>query len=133
MDESDEILREARARALITEHNIREWFKETLELLEDNKKNLDDPARLWYMDERAVYLCPKGNLVLAEKGLPVYDTSSNSDKENITTVFAINAMGEFANHLTVYDRLPEKIAKSTLPNWGIGKSPKEWDEFSLLL
>lgn len=117
-----------RARSLITENHIRGWFQETLELLGEHKNILDDPARLWNMDETSIYLCPKGGLVLAEKGLPVYDTSANSDKENITTLFAVNAVGQFANPLTIYkyDRLPEKIAKSAPPNWGIGKSPKGW-------
>lgn len=112
-------------RSLIKLHKIREWFKETLELLEDDKNILDDPARLWNMDETAVYLCPKGNLVLAKKGLLVNDTSSNSDKENITILFAVNALCEFSNPLTLYkyDRLPEKNVKSASPNWGIGKSP----------
>lgn len=118
-----------RARSLITENNIRGWFRDTLELLtEENIEILDDPARIWNMDETAIFLCPKGSLVLAERGLPVYETSSNSDKENIKTLFAVNAVGDFANPLTVYkyDRLPEKIAKSAPPNWGIGKSAKGW-------
>ncbi|XP_072380741.1 uncharacterized protein [Diabrotica undecimpunctata] len=117
-----------RARSLITEEKIRNWFKETLDLLGDDKHVLDDPARIWNMDETSFYLCPKGGLILAEKGLPVYNTSSSSDKENITTLITANALGKMAPPLTLfkYDRLPEKICKNIPRDWGVGKSPKGW-------
>uniref|UniRef100_A0A6P7GXW1 Uncharacterized protein LOC114348123 n=1 Tax=Diabrotica virgifera virgifera TaxID=50390 RepID=A0A6P7GXW1_DIAVI len=117
-----------RARSLITEEKIRNWFKETLDLLGDDKHVLDDPARIWNMDETSFYLCPKGGLILAEKGLPVYNTSFSSDKENITTLITANALGKMAPPLTLfkYDRLPEKICKNIPRDWGVGKSPKGW-------
>ncbi|KAJ8939849.1 hypothetical protein NQ318_011857 [Aromia moschata] len=68
-----------KARATVTEDKIRGWFKKTLELLGEDAVILEDPR-----------------CVLAEKGKPVYGTSANSDKENITTLITINANGEFA-------------------------------------
>ncbi|KAJ8959211.1 hypothetical protein NQ318_022473 [Aromia moschata] len=77
------------------------------------------------MDESAFYTNPSGGCVLAEKGKPVYGTSANSDKENITTLITINANGEFAPPLTIYkfERIP-KVYFEALPtkDWGIGKS-----------
>lgn len=40
--------------------------------------------------------------MLAEKVQHVYDTLKNSAKENITTLFTVNAAGEYAPPLTVY-------------------------------
>ncbi|KAJ8968814.1 hypothetical protein NQ314_002076 [Rhamnusium bicolor] len=117
-----------RARSLVTEQKIKSWFAETLELLGDDKSVLEDPVRVWNMDETAMYLCPKGTLVLAEKGVPVFNTSANSDKENITTLFTVGAAGHMAPPLTLYkyDRLPKNVSKNAPPEWAIGKSPKEW-------
>ncbi|KAJ8966811.1 hypothetical protein NQ314_003307 [Rhamnusium bicolor] len=117
-----------RARSLVTEKKIKSWFAETLELLGDDKSVLEDPARVWNMDETAMYLCPKGTLVLAEKGVPVCNTSANSDKENITTLLTVSAAGHMAPPLTLYkyDRLPKNVSKNAPPEWAIGKSPKGW-------
>jgi len=40
-----------KARGQITEAKIREWFKETEELLENNIGVLHDPTRVFNMDE----------------------------------------------------------------------------------
>ena len=80
------------------------------------------------MDEIAVYLAPKGGLVIAEKGKPTYDVFTSSDKENITTLFTVNAAGEIAPPLTVfkYERLPQACLAKAPPGWGIGKSENGW-------
>lgn len=80
------------------------------------------------MDETSFYLCPKGGLILAEKGVSVYHTSTSSDKENVTTLIRANALGKIAPPLTLfkYDRIPEKIFRNAPEEWGIGKSPKGW-------
>ncbi|KAG5869082.1 hypothetical protein JTB14_027510 [Gonioctena quinquepunctata] len=71
------------------------------------------------------YLCLKGGLFLAEKGLPVNDTSSSSDKGNITTLKTTDALGKMAPPLTLlkYDRLPDIIFKNEPEDWGVRKSP----------
>ncbi|KAJ8955771.1 hypothetical protein NQ318_008645 [Aromia moschata] len=117
-----------KARATVTEDKIRGWFKKTLELLGEDAVILEDPRRCWNMDESAFYTNPSGGCVLAEKGKPVYGTSANSNKENITTLITINANGEFAPPLTIYkfERIP-KVYYEALPtkDWGIGKSKNE--------
>lgn len=62
---------------------------------------------MFNIDKTAVYLAPKGGIVLAEKGKSVYDVIGN-DKKNIITLFTVNAAGKFAPPLTVYKykRLP---------------------------
>lgn len=62
-------------------------------------------------------------LVLAVKGKSVYDVATN-DKENVTTLFTVNAAGEFATPLTIYnyERLPRACIEAAPRNWGIGKT-----------
>lgn len=116
------------ARAGITEEKIRRWFMEVKELLDDDFEVLSHPKRVFNMDETSFYLSPKGAVVLATRGEPVYDVSSNSDKENITTLITVNALGEIAPPLTVfkYERLPPAVAKAAPPFWGLGKTEKGW-------
>lgn len=78
------------------------------------------------MDETAVYLAPKEGLVIAEK--EKYDVFTSSDKENITTLFTVNAAGEIASPLTVfkYGRLPQACLAKASPDWGIGKNENGW-------
>lgn len=116
------------ARACLTEKKIRTWFSNTLELLGEDAKILVDPKRIWNMDETAFFLNPTGGCVIAEKGKFVYGTSSNSNKENVTTLITVNAEGDFAPPLTLYkfERLPLSYIKLAPPKWGIGKSKNRW-------
>lgn len=118
----------SKTRAAVTEQYIRNWFSEVQILLEDNVDVLEDPQRVFNMDETAVYLAPKGGLVIAEKGKPTYDVFTSSDKENITTLFTVNAAGEIAPPLTVfkYKRLPQDCLAKSPPGWGVGKSENGW-------
>ncbi|XP_039302911.1 uncharacterized protein LOC120357158 [Solenopsis invicta] len=118
----------SKTRAAVTEQYIRNWFSEVQILLKDNSDVLEDPQRVFNMDETAVYLAPKGGLVIAEKGKPTYDVFTSSDKENITTLFTVNAAGEIAPPLTVfkYERLPQACLAKAPPGWGIGKSENGW-------
>uniref|UniRef100_A0A1B0DJ12 Uncharacterized protein n=1 Tax=Phlebotomus papatasi TaxID=29031 RepID=A0A1B0DJ12_PHLPP len=117
-----------RARGSVTEDKIRLWFKDVKKQLEDYDKILNYPERVFNMDETAFTLAPKGEFILGPVGRHVYMESSHSDKESITTLFAVNAAGVFAPPLTLfkYDRLPLIAAKSAPPNWGIGKSESGW-------
>ncbi|KAG5899058.1 hypothetical protein JTB14_000081 [Gonioctena quinquepunctata] len=79
------------------------------------------------MDETAIHLAPEGGLVLAKRGKYVYDVAGN-EKENVTTLFTVNAAGEFAPPLTIfkYERLPKIGVDSAPKGWGIGKSENGW-------
>lgn len=76
------------------------------------------------MDETCFNLAPKGELIIGARGKNVYDEYSNSDKENVTTLFGTNALGKWAPCLTIfkYERIPAALVKAAPPGWGIGKS-----------
>lgn len=105
-----------KARASVSEDKIRQWFRHTYTLLGEDAEVLNDPSRVWNMDESAFYLNPTGGCVLAEKGKPVYGTSANSEKENITTLITVNANAEFAPPLTLYkfERIPKAYYEALL-------------------
>jgi hypothetical protein len=117
-----------KARASISEEKIRTWFSEVRTLLKDDIEVLNHPQRVWNMDETAVFLSPKGGLVHAERGKPTYDITSTSEKDNVTTLITVNALGESAPPLTIfqYDRLPRAVIDAAPPHWGIGKSDSGW-------
>lgn len=117
-----------RARGSVTEEKIRNWFTEVYGLLGDNTAILKEPNRIFNLDETCFHLAPKGELILGERGKNVYDEHSNSNKENITTLFVTNALGTWAPPLTLYkyERIPAIIARSAPPGWGIGKSENGW-------
>lgn len=118
----------SKARAAVTAEKIRKWFQNTLDDLGDQASVLDDPKRIWNMDETSFYLNPTGGFVIAEKGKHVYATSTNSDKENVTTLITVNAVGDYAPPLTMYkfERIPSAYYKAAPPHWGIGKSKNGW-------
>ncbi|GAB0086561.1 uncharacterized protein DMENIID0001_006470 [Sergentomyia squamirostris] len=80
------------------------------------------------MDESCFQLSPQGEIVLAPRNRPTYAESKHSDKENITTLFSVNAVGEVAPPLTLYkyERLPIVAFKSAPPGWGVGKTDSGW-------
>ncbi|KAJ8964757.1 hypothetical protein NQ314_004648 [Rhamnusium bicolor] len=82
--------------------SVKQIVSKTLELLGEESCVLEDPKRVWNLDEIALYLNPAGNTVIAEKGNHCYGPSANSDKENITRLICVNANGEFAPPLTLY-------------------------------
>lgn len=116
-----------KARAAITENKIRAWFAEVSGSIEDNEV-FSHAERIWNMDETAVFLSPKGALILGEKGKNTYDITSTSEKDNVTTLMAVNAAGQMAPPLTIfkYDRLPKSVLEVAPINWSIGKSDSGW-------
>ena len=63
------------------------------------------------MDESGFQLSPKTHLLIGERGKNTYEESARSNKESITTLFAVNANGTFAPSLTIYKyvALPNSI------------------------
>lgn len=116
------------ARGSVTEQAIRRWFSNVIETLGDHGDVLNDPSRVFNMDETAFQLSPKTNLVIGERGRTLYNESSRSNKESITTLFSVNAIGTFAPPLTLYKyaRLPKHIVDSAPPYWSIGKTDSGW-------
>lgn len=116
-----------KARASVSELNIRRWFNETRELLGADCDVLKHPKRIFNMDETAIFLSPKGSLVLGPRGKNIYDVGS-SDKDNVTTLIAANAEGTIAPPLTIFkfQRLPKAYAQAAPKGWGLGISETGW-------
>ncbi|KAG5872659.1 hypothetical protein JTB14_019251 [Gonioctena quinquepunctata] len=75
---------------------------EVLALLETDSEVLKFPERVFNMDETCFFLAPKEGLLIEPRGQHVYNESTNSDKENMVTLFAVNAKGQFAPPSTLY-------------------------------
>ena len=86
------------ARASVTEENIRKWFEDVHVLLGSVFSILQDSDRVFNTDETAFGCTPKGDLVLDARNESTYDVSSNSGKENITTLVTVNAAGTVPLH-----------------------------------
>lgn len=119
------------SRASVTEHNLRNWFRETKSLLAEEGlfDILEDPTRVFNTDESAFMLCPKSEKVLGIRGQRnVYEVSGANDKESLTVLITANASGVVGPTLIVfpYVRLPAEIAKTVPAEWAIGKSEKGW-------
>ena len=69
------------SRANVTESRVRKWFSVVREILGDDTEILNDPQRVYNVDEMAFFLAENGTVVLAEHGKPVYNVNKNSDKE----------------------------------------------------
>jgi len=80
------------------------------------------------MDEMSFYLAPQGDLVLAEKGKPVYDVSAVSDKENIMVSMGVSALGNQVPSFIVYKyvRLPASAKRSAPYGWAVGSTESGW-------
>jgi len=118
------------SRAKVTEQRIRKWFKAVVKDLEEtnNTDILQDPKRIYNLDETCFFLNSNGKVVLSEKGHPVYDINSNSDRDNVTVLYCMNAAGEFAPPLVVYKylRLPGHFRDSLPENWSIKGTKSGW-------
>ena len=117
-----------RARGGVTEKAIRDWFAEILKLLGENAQYLNDSMRVFNMDEGGFQLSPKTNLLIGERGKNTYEESARSNKKSITTLFGVNARGNFAPSLTIfkYARLLNRIINAAPSGWGIRKSENGW-------
>ncbi|KOB51941.1 Uncharacterized protein OBRU01_26840 [Operophtera brumata] len=118
------------ARDNVTEANIRNWFTEIEQYLEDNnlKDILKEPSRIFNADESAFFLSPKPGHVLTKKGQKHLYSTCGDDKENLTVLFTANAAGMIAPPMIVfsYERIPANIAASVPDEWAVGKSESGW-------
>lgn len=117
------------ARASLTESAIRRCFEEVQSSLE-NTEVIKNPVSIFNMDESGFQLCPKGEKVLAIKGQKnVYEHSGN-EKESVTVLIAVSAVGRIAPSLVVYPgkRLPKGLGENLPENveWSFAKSDKGW-------
>ena len=122
----------SKSRASVTEDNIREWFADLRSYLE--KENvldiLNEPSRLYNLDETGVQLCPRtGKLLGAKKQKNLYYISPGKEKECITVLCTYSADGNEIAPMIVYPykRFPPKeIAASVPDGFVLGHSPSGW-------
>ncbi|GAB0100946.1 uncharacterized protein DMENIID0001_170610 [Sergentomyia squamirostris] len=116
-----------RARGSVTEEKLRAWFPRVMrELGEENVDLLKDSSRVFYMDESGFNLSPNGEIVLAPRKRHTYIESQNNNKDNITTLFSVNAAGDIAPPLTLfkYERLPSAAYDTAPEGWGVERKKK---------
>jgi hypothetical protein len=113
-----------RARGTVTKRKIQLWFESILEELGPLKVILEEPKRVWNLDETGFLICPKTGKVYGVKGKSLYNVSDNNDKENVTVLLTVNAAGEIAPPLALYayKRLPNYIVEAVPKNWAVGRS-----------
>lgn len=119
------------ASACVSEANIRKWFQEIKSYIDERKLTdvIQDPCRVFNGDETGFQICPKTGKVYAQKGSKnVYTVDQGPSKECITVMFTFSASGETCVPMIVYPykRIPDKIARSINPEWGIGRSDSGW-------
>ena len=90
----------------------------------ENAKYLNYSTRIFNKDESGFQLSPKTHLLIGERGKNAYEESARSNKESITTLFAVNASGTFASSLSIfkYVRHPNRTINAAPSGRGIGKS-----------
>ena len=78
------------------------------------------------MDESGFQLLTKTHLLIGERWKNTYEESARSNKESITTLFAVNCSGTFVPSLTIFNnvRLPKSIINAAPSGWGMGK--RKW-------
>lgn len=117
------------SRSSVTEENLRKWFDNVKVYADENGLPLDDPSRLFNMDESGFMLCPKGEKVLGIKGQRnVYEVCSANEKENVTVLLGVSAAGSITPPLVVYagQRLPKGVGENVPGGWAVAKSEKGW-------
>lgn len=120
-----------KSRSTIRETSIRGWFQEiNTYFLENNLMEIiKDPKRVYNCDETAFLLAPKENCVLVAKGeKTVYNVTNNDDKECLTTLITVNAVGDNLPPMVVYKykRIPFSLARKMPKGWGMGCSDSGW-------
>nr|CAI5863558.1 unnamed protein product [Callosobruchus analis] len=121
----------SKARASVTEENIRNWFAELRDYLieEHNEELLENPHRIFNADETGVTTCPKTGKVLGPKNYKAfYEIASGPEKECITVLCTFSAAGVSVPPMIVYPykRIPRDLSNSVPDDWAIGRSDSGW-------
>lgn len=119
------------SRASVTASQLKNWFQEVSTYLSSNNHTdiLNEPKRVFNMDETAFFLNPKGNKVLAPKGeRTVYQNINTDEKECFTVLIGGNAAGDVLPPMVIfkYERIPRELSLSVPSSWGIGRSDNGW-------
>ncbi|KAJ8909901.1 hypothetical protein NQ315_005636 [Exocentrus adspersus] len=120
-----------KARAVVSERTIRNWFLELEDFLKKNDLTdiFKDPSRIFNCDESGFCLCPKSGKVLGPRGYKnLYSIKLGNEKENITVLMMFNAAGKISPPLVLfpYVRPPRAVVENMPIGWVLGKSEKGW-------
>jgi len=106
---------------------LRNWFAEVHAHLQKKDLVEIDSSRVFNCDESAFFLCPKADQVIAKRGSKsVYKVIDGDEKENLTTLFMVNAKGEMAPPIILYwyKRMPYSITSKIPSGWSVGSTEK---------
>lgn len=126
------------ASANVSEENIRKWFIQIEEILQENQwmEILEHPSRIFNGDETNFQLCPKNSKVLSEKGNKnVYEIDHAQAKTCLTVMFTFSANGKTTPPMVIYPlkRMSADIRASVPSHWGLGLSDNGWMNSELFL
>ncbi|XP_049786324.1 uncharacterized protein LOC126188757 [Schistocerca cancellata] len=118
-------------RAAVTEENIRQWFNELHQHLQqgNNLDILNEPKRIDNADETGFETCPKTGKVLGPISFDnLYEVKSGNEKEAITVMANFNAAGDTVPPMVVFplQKISGDISENLNSEWGIGQSKKGW-------
>lgn len=121
----------SRGRAAVTEESLKKWFDEVHDHLEseNNLDVLNDPSRVFNLDETGVQLCPKTGKILALKNYRhTFEIAAGKEKENITVLCNFSADGISAPPFVVFPgkRLSKELKDSFPDDWALGRSDSGW-------
>ena len=123
--------RVSKAKATVTEEGIRDWFRVMTDELRDINalEILDDPQRIFNLDESNIQLCPKTGKVVRIKGWRnVYELAPGPEKSTLTFVGTFSASGDIVAPAIIYPyvRVPSDIVNNVPPGFFIGNSESGW-------
>lgn len=117
------------ARIDVTEEQLRTWFKQISQNIMKNNMQavLEDPSRIFYCDESAYYIGPKGQAVLTRKdGKYVFNKFGYDEKDSLTLALGASADGKLMPTLAIFpcETIPniEKYPET----WSCGRSKNRW-------
>lgn len=123
--------RVSKARCGVSEENIRAWFTNLRTNLE--KMNaldvLNDPKRIFNMDESCIQLSPSTGKVIAMTGWKnIYEVAPGPEKSNLTFLGSFSAHGDIVAPMIIYPyyRVPKDIANAVPQSFTIGTSESGW-------
>lgn len=116
----------SRSRAGVTEQNLRKWFDDVRKYCQSSSCTdaLNDPKRIYNLDETAFFLAPEVDKVMAKKGSrTVYNIVKNSDRQCTTVLMGGNAAGQLAPSMVLFKNkiFPKNVSNHWPDNWGIGE------------
>nr|XP_029725126.1 uncharacterized protein LOC115265069 [Aedes albopictus] len=122
----------SKAAAVVTEQQIRNWFLEVEETLQEDGINISifsEPERIYNMDESGFRLVPQDFTAICGPNVEnTYFVHNNSDKDSYTALFGCNAQGEITPPMILYPgkRVSRDMADNTPDGWSVGVSDEGW-------